>query len=253
MLGKLVGRRWIIATVLVLVAAGVMVRLGIWQLDRLQERKAFNARVLAYQDKAPLELDDAAFQEDLYEMEYREATVTGEYDFDNEVAWRNQIWYTGEVTEYGIHLLTPLRVKGSERVILVDRGWVPNEYASIATWGKFAESGEVTVQGVIRRGQKEPKYVGVPDPTLTPGQERLDTWNFINLERIGAQMDVQLPDVYIQELPPDGEQDLPYKLVEEVEIDNGPHLSYAIQWFSFSTILLVVYVVLVQKQEDKRE
>ncbi|MBN2500593.1 MAG: SURF1 family protein [Anaerolineales bacterium] len=252
MLGKLVGRRWIITSILVLAAAGAMVRLGIWQLDRLQQRKAFNVRVLTYQDQAPLELDDAAFQEDLYEMEYREVTVAGEYDFDNEVAWRNQIWYTGEVTDYGIHLLTPLRIKGSEQVILIDRGWVPNDYANFATWGKFAESGEVTVQGVVRRGQTEPKFVGVPDPTLMPGQERLDTWNFVNLERIGEQMDVQLPDVYIQAVPPGGEQELPYKLVEEVEIDNGPHLSYAIQWFSFSTILLVGYPVFVKRQEDKR-
>lgn len=253
MLGKLVNRRWIITTILVLVAAGVMVRLGIWQLDRLQQRKAFNARALAYQDQPPLELDDAAFQEDLYEMEYREVTVTGEYDYAAEVAWRNQIWYTGEATEYGVHLLTPLHVKGSDRVILVDRGWVSNEYADPETWGKFAEPGEVTVQGVIRRGQQESKLIGVPDPTLMPGQERLDTWNFINLERIGAQMDASLPEVYIEELPPVGEQELPYKLVEEIEIDNGPHLSYAIQWFSFSAILLVGYPVFVKRQEDKQD
>ena len=44
---RLFSRRWIFATILVLIAMGVMVRLGIWQLNRLEQRRAFNERVLA--------------------------------------------------------------------------------------------------------------------------------------------------------------------------------------------------------------
>ena len=45
MIRKMFSRKWILATLLVLAAMGVMIRLGIWQLDRLEKRRAFNARV----------------------------------------------------------------------------------------------------------------------------------------------------------------------------------------------------------------
>ena len=45
--GKFFTRRWIITTVLVLAAMAVFIRLGIWQLDRLAERRALNARIRA--------------------------------------------------------------------------------------------------------------------------------------------------------------------------------------------------------------
>ncbi len=51
MILRLFRRPWIFVTILVIVAALVMIRLGIWQLDRLAGRRAFNAQVLSQIDQ----------------------------------------------------------------------------------------------------------------------------------------------------------------------------------------------------------
>ena len=46
MLQKYLTPRWLAAHVVVMIVAGVFIRLGIWQLDRLEERRAYNATVM---------------------------------------------------------------------------------------------------------------------------------------------------------------------------------------------------------------
>jgi surfeit locus 1 family protein len=111
-------RRWLLATLLVAAAMAVMVRLGIWQLDRLEQRREFNARVLAQINQPALVLKGPALQADLASMEYRPVVVEGEYDFSQQVALRNQVWEN----QAGVHLLTPLRIAGTEQSVLVNRG-----------------------------------------------------------------------------------------------------------------------------------
>src|SRR5512145_2133135 len=102
MLNTLFSRKWIIATVLVIIAIGVMVRLAFWQLERLDERRAYNARVQAQLDAPPLTLDANTSMDDLTSMEYRTVVVRGEFDFAQEVALRSQMWNA----KLGARLLT---------------------------------------------------------------------------------------------------------------------------------------------------
>ena len=83
--------RWILTTLLAIAGVAVLARLGIWQLDRLAERRIFNERVLSQLHASPLDLNQAENQAaDLYNMEYRSVSVSGEYDFSQEVLLRNQ-------------------------------------------------------------------------------------------------------------------------------------------------------------------
>ena len=140
-------RKWILTTLLVLAGGVLCIRLGIWQLDRLDQRRAFNAHFIAMQSALPLDLN-LEIPQDLTDMEYRHVQVTGTYDFTNQVALRNQ--YYG--SEYGYHLLTPLRLDDGSAV-LVDRGWVPADgNDSPGGWSRYDETGQVEVQGVMRLG-----------------------------------------------------------------------------------------------------
>ena len=111
-------RKWLVATLLVFAGTALCVRLGIWQLDRLQQRRAFNAQFEMARTEPVLDLNQD-IPEDVAAMEWRAVTVTGNYDFANQVALRNQ-YYDNQP---GYHLLTPL-LFGREAVI-VDRGWIP--------------------------------------------------------------------------------------------------------------------------------
>jgi surfeit locus 1 family protein len=125
--------------------------------------------------------------------------------------------------------------------VLVDRGWIPLEDEAPDNWGKYDEAGMVTVQGIIRRSQETPQFNMLPDPTLSAGQERLDAWSMIDLARISTQVSIPLVNVYIQQVPDDAWTELPLRNPTELQITEGPHMNYALQWFSFALMLLVGY------------
>lgn len=247
MLKKLFTRKWLLTTVLAAAAAVVMVRLGFWQLDRLEQRRAFNQRVVAQIDASRLVLDASALELDLDSMEFRRVSVRGEYDFSTQVSFRNQVYFN----RIGVHLLTPLKISGTETWVLVDRGWIPAEDSGREAWGAYDRPGEVTIHGVLRQSQTEESLGRQPDPTLVPGQNGLDTWNMVNLERISRQIPGILTKAYIQQTPQGDETDFPAPAEVSLELDEGPHLGYAIQWFLFSTALLVGYPFYVRNQERR--
>jgi surfeit locus 1 family protein len=245
--GRMFSRRWLLATLLVLAGVALCVRLGIWQLDRLEKRQAFNARVLAQVDQPPLALSSDTLDQDLYNMEYRPVKVSWTYDFSQEIAIINQSY----TNEWGVHLVTPLRISGSDQAILVDRGWIPHQDYLSGEWSKFAEPGVVEVQGVLRRPQSKAEIGGRTDPTPAPGEARREAWNFVNIEQINKQVSLPLLGAYIQQEPDPAWTELPYRTQPEIEITEGPHLSYALQWFSFAILLGVGYPFFIRRQERR--
>jgi surfeit locus 1 family protein len=239
---KMFTRKWLPFTFLVVVAALVCAGLGIWQLNRLAQRRVFNAQVRAMQAAPVLGLPAEI---DLTHMEYRAVKMRGSYDFANQVAIRNQ--FNGN--QYGYHLLTPLHLEGGSAV-LIDRGWIPSEGNSAPSdWRKYDQPGLLDLNGVIRLSQTTPSFGGVSDPPLSPGQTRLDFWVYVNLDRIQRQMPYPILPVYIQLDPVPGRTEPPIPFQPELDLSEGPHESYAIQWFSFGTLFLIGYPFYVRRQD----
>jgi len=182
-------------------------------------------------------------------MEYRSVMVTGVYLPEDEIVLRNQVWETEFGSELGLKLLTPLRIAGTEVAVLVDRGWIPAEDAAPAARAKYEQDGTVTVQGQLRRAETDFSLFRVPDPTLSPDQNRLDAWNDLDLQRVASQMDISLLPVYLQRYP-DGEQtNPPYAAIPQLNLSEGSHFGYAMQWFSFAALLLLGYPFYARHQE----
>ena len=232
-------RAWLLTTLLVFIGTGICIRLGIWQLDRLKQRRAFNSQVISMRAAKPLNLNQN-IPTDISTMEWRAVTVTGEYDFENQVALRNQ--FNGD--QYGYHLITPLRFSGG--AVLVDRGFIPAD-GNVAPkdWRKYDETGQVTVTGQLRLGQDKPAFGGVADEEAS----HLDLWNNLNVDRISKQSPYPILLVYVQpnEIQNDTVPPIPYQ--PEVDLTEGPHSGYALQWFAFVTILFVGYPFFLRKQE----
>lgn len=246
---RILSRRWILTTILVICAMGVMVRLGIWQLDRLEARRSFNNRVIAQVNQEALDLNEVNGKPILSNMEYRKVRVVGEYDHSEQVALRNQYWGN----EWGVHLVTPLRIKGSNEVILVDRGWIPAGDFQSGDWSKFDEPGQVTVSGILRNSQDRADFGNRKDPQTSNGTETLKAWNFVNIDRLAEQMTIPLLPVYIQQSPDPSWTSLPYRFQPVLDLTEGPHLGYALQWFTFAAILGLGYPFFIQRQERRRQ
>jgi len=235
--------KWVIASVLVLVGTAVCVRLGIWQLDRLTLRRAFNAHYLETSTLPPLLLT-AEPKEDLNEMEYRPVNVVGKFDFSQNIVRRNQY----HESQTGYSLLTPL-VLSDGTAILVERGWIPAEgNQHPVDWHKYDEFGLVRIPGILRLGQTKAEVGGIADPPLASGQDRLDFWYQVNLERISQQVPYKLLLVFIQPDVDPVKTSPPYPYQPEIEITEGPHLGYAAQWFTFAAILFFGYPFFLRRQ-----
>ncbi|MGH2524968.1 MAG: SURF1 family protein, partial [Anaerolineales bacterium] len=102
------------------VGALAMVGLGFWQLARLAERRTFNAEVRARLAQPPLLLTGQPLT-GAAQLEYRPVIARGEYDFANEIVLRNR----AHAGQPGVHVLTPLKLTGSDVAVLVNRGWIP--------------------------------------------------------------------------------------------------------------------------------
>ncbi len=242
-LKKMFSRGWLFTTLLVFAGTAVCARLGIWQLDRLDQRRAFNTQVETMRAADMLDLNKE-LPSDIDSMEWRSVAVTGEYDFENQVVIRNQ--YNGD--QYGYHVITPLLFDGG--AVLVDRGWIPADGNSTPNdWRKYDEAGLLNISGQIRIGQAQPIIGGVADPELSPDQTRLDAWNNLNLERIAKQIPYPILTVYVQPNTEDTNSAPPIASQPVVELTEGSHFGYALQWFSFATILFVGYPFYLRKQK----
>jgi surfeit locus 1 family protein len=246
---KMFQRKWLILTLLVFAGTALCIRLGIWQLDRLEQRRAFNNQFESARTRPALDLNREQ-PENIDQMEWRPVKVSGEYDFANQIAARNQ--YYGN--QYGYHLLTPMLFEPSsdtERAmaILVDRGWIPAEGNSTsADWRKYDEKGPVTVSGQIRLGQAKPAFGGVAD-TLPKDGAKLEVWNNADLAQIASQMPYPILPVYIQPEGDTNDTEPPIPFQPAIELTEGPHFGYALQWFTFATILFIGYPLYLRKQD----
>ncbi len=249
---KLLSRRWWYVTLLVIAASGVMIRLGIWQLSRLAERRAFNAQVNSARAQPPFNLNQMQPQ-NLTQMEWRQVEFTGKYDFANQVAIRNQ-YFNGQ---YGYHLMTPLIADSASAsastpvAVVVDRGWIPADgNAKPEDWRKYDQAGEVKVAGQLRLGQPKPAFGGVADALPADGS-KLEIWSNADLAQIAKQIPYPILPVYIQPNPDPNDAEPPIPVQPELDLTEGPHMGYALQWFSFAGILFFGYPFYVRKQEAK--
>jgi surfeit locus 1 family protein len=231
---KFLRGRWLPLTVAIIALTIIFILLGVWQLQRLGQRRAANANLIARMEQAPLTLDGSALDVDSADL--RRATVTGVFDAANEVVLRNRAYNESA----GVHILTPLRITGSDVALLVDRGWIPYDAASqLANFPPPA--GEVTVAGILRRGQTRTSSLA-PMDVLPPGGSRLDAWHRVDIAAIQGQTPYTLLPVYMEQERLDANDFSLPRPDPDIALDEGPHLGYAIQWFAFAFIACFGYI-----------
>ena len=210
-------RRDVGLAVAAVLVAGLCVAAGIWQLNRLAARRARNAALAARLALPPLQIGGGSGGSDITADSARQRRVVahGIYDFSAERTWPGRSF---EGTP-GVALVTPLRLPGGSAV-LVDRGWVPSPDAFHVDHALYGELDTVTITGIALippRGRGDVTVVG-----FLPFVIQLET------------------------PPPPPARGLPRRWPPPA-FDNGPHLSYAIQWFSFALIALVGTAVLIRR------
>ncbi|HEX6220326.1 MAG TPA: SURF1 family protein [Acidimicrobiia bacterium] len=229
--------KWIVAGVVVALAAALFVRLGFWQLSRLEDRRLANeiteSRLAA--DPVPLNQLLGVEDDDLDSLEYRRATAVGEWDVTEEVLIRSQV----ELGNAGFHVITPL-VVADGTAVLVNRGWVPLTLDDVPVEEASPPTGLVETGGWVHLTETRPP-LGPEEP-----EGDLDVFNRVDIGRIGSQMPYPIAPVYLVAAG-EGDQ-LPIPVDPPDFSDEGPHLAYAIQWFGFAIVGLVGFYFLARRK-----
>ncbi len=230
--------RW--KTLLILLLDIAFIRLGIWQLDRLDQRRAANILVAQRVNAPPLRLNDLPATTDWFDLVNRRVTAEGEFDVDRQIMVQFQT-YEGRP---GVYLLTPLRLTGSDQAVLVNRGWLPLDQADPTQWAQATAGGVITLTGYLQTA-------GRPDPgaTVAPGSSPFQPEALrLNVPELQAQIAYPTLPVYLLEAPPTPPQTgPPYRLQPNIDLSEGPHLSYALQWFAFAVIFSGGYVYYLRR------
>lgn len=242
--GKLFSRRWWLTTLFIIAGVVVLVRLGIWQLDRRDYKRSLNEMMAERWQMAPFDVNQSTLPANLVDLQYRHIAATGKFDYAHQIIVKN----ASRNGLPGVNLITPLVLDG-KRAILVARGWIPIDQAAPEQWAQFDEKAEQSVLGLIRESQM---LADGSAPTVSM-QAPLKDWWRVDIKAIQAQTPYPLLPAFIEMLPEPGRKldALPARADEPVPFDEFEHTSYAWQWFTFGVILAFGYIQLIVQQERK--
>ena len=217
-------------SIVTLPALVLLIGLGSWQLQRLQWKNDLisDFEVRSKADAIAIPAADAK----LDELEFSSLALHGVYQHDKET------FLTGRTYEgnAGFHVVTPLLLADG-RIILVNRGWVSENYRDPAKRSFSQVDGKTSVAGILRRPGVRGYFVPENEPengfwfTLVPSQIN----QHLNLG------DTAIDQFYADALRTSDVVTLPIAAKTELNLRNA-HLSYAMTWYGIALALIGVYL-----------
>lgn len=231
----------VVAGIVAVVVAAVCIRLGLWQLDRLEQRRELNASLSSALAEPPIELDSVAMSAVASHPEayqYRRSIARGTVIEGSDLLLRGRS-HNGSP---GVHLTSILRAAESGQLVLVNRGWLPSPDAATLDPRPFALRGRHVFEGILRSipdagADASPLAIQVADTAIA-------TFRRLDYRTLVDQLDLPLLPLYLEATSTTGGEPSPVP-VPLPALDEGPHLGYAFQWFSFAAIAVLGYLTLV--------
>jgi surfeit locus 1 family protein len=205
---------------------------GNWQTRRAEEKIQL-ARRLDEAARAPalsVPREPAAAET----FEHRRVVARGRYVASATLLLDNKV-HAGVA---GYHVLTPLRLEGSDMHVLVDRGWIAagdrRALPAVPT-----PQGPVAVEGIVGLPPRRILELA-PESGAGPLRENL----VIERERERLGLALQ-PFVVLQTSAAD---DGLVREWERPDTNVARHRSYALQWYSFAALAVVFYVLVCTRR-----
>ncbi|WP_417811889.1 SURF1 family protein [Thalassospira alkalitolerans] len=214
----------------------ILIGLGSWQVDRLFWKQNLINERHTQAEKPPIAVPLTQTPDSA--MAFRSAFAEGRFLNDQEM----HLMARTRRGNVGFHLITPLE-QADGSVILINRGWVPQDYRDPATRPESVIEDVVRVTGVLRLPQVK--------HWVQPENEPLkNQWFFVDVDAMAEDSGTELATRYYLELDetpvPGG---LPIGGQAKVDLPNS-HLQYAITWYSLALSLIVIFVLYHRRPKD---
>jgi surfeit locus 1 family protein len=224
------------ATLATLAGVALTIALGFWQLGRADTKLALQNRIVDFARQPPIVIGAGELKTG--DVLLRHVEVRGRFEPRHAVFVDNRVYKH----QLGYYVMMPLRITGTEKFVLVNRGWIAagperNRVPPVKT-----PEGDVLVRG-----------------TATPPSERFlelsskvaegNVWQNMVLERYRQATKLDVQPVIVQQT-----ESLDDGLVRDwppVDLKRNTHLAYAVQWFALAAAIFIYYVVInVRRRSD---
>ncbi len=214
--------------------------LGLWQLDRADQKRALIQNFEARSQEPPLRLSGA--QQDPEQLRNRRVIASGRYDSGRQLLLDNQIYQSRP----GYHVLTPLRLAGEDVAVMVNRGWIPlgprrDQLPDIHTGEqprRVAGTIHLPSAPPLLLGESGDRAPGWPKVIQRVDRPALEQRLAMKLLPFTVRLSPEDDDGYVREWKPH------YRTPVE------KHHAYAVTWFGFAALLVLLYVGLNLVREE---
>ena len=201
--------------------------LGEWQIGRADFKQGLQDRQDALARESVVSIGVVPLAAD--DIQLRKVEVRGEFEPKFTVFVDNRLYQH----QPGYHVATPLRIAGSQRYVLVNRGWVPagrdRSLPVVET-----PAGEQVVKGTAVTYSE--KFM-----ELSTKVAEGNVWQNLVFERYRQAPGLDLQPFVIQQ---DSAVDDGLKREwKRPDLGRNTHLAYAFQWYALSFAIFIYYLV----------
>ncbi|MEW8027558.1 MAG: SURF1 family protein [Candidatus Thiodiazotropha sp.] len=212
------------------ILAPLFVGLAIWQLDRAEQKRNQASSLEMRRKQPPISLDGP--HPDTEHLRFRQVVARGRYLNGKSVLIENRK-HQGRI---GFHLVTPLQLQESGRILLVNRGWIAHDQLDQALTAAGVDE-MVSINGEVRIPQPPAIEIEQGGTAATDIPPR---WPFLTLEHFREWSGLDIFPFMVLQSPQDAHgfvRQWPHPRVSDMM-----HIGYAVQWFAFAVITLLVWV-----------
>lgn len=221
-------RFWVVTVAAVLMAA-LTFSLGQWQLDRAVQKNALQASIDQQKTLPVLRNADLLSATELASFKDRLVEVGGTWLPEHTVYLDNRPMNQRP----GFWVITPLRLVGSDKVLLVQRGWIPRDFQDRSRLAPIQTPTEpVRLQG--RMAPTVAKLYEFPGTQAGPIRQNL------NIAKFSAETGLPLLQALVLETGAASQGLLREWPAPDAGLDR--HYGYAFQWFGLSALVVGLYV-----------
>lgn len=221
--------RWVVVTVATVFTMAVTASLGFWQLDRARQKIALQDQIDLRAQLPAWQTTDLMGASDPFEGVHRPVQLRGQWVNEASVFLDNRQMSARN----GFILVTPLKLSGSPRVVLVQRGWVPRDFTDRSRVPTIdTPLGEVQLEG--RLAPPPGKLYELGEASAGAIRQNIDLGSFaretgLDLLAVSVQQTGVSPEGLLREWP-------------RAAVGVDKHHGYAFQWFGLCALAGLLYV-----------
>ncbi len=217
----------------------ILLALGSWQTYRLFWKIELNNFRYEQANSQPVKLPSVLENKDRWN--FRPVYIEGQFQHDKEIYLAARSFQS----QVGYQIITPLKTIDG-RVLLVNRGWVPDKKKSPSARLEGQISGIIKVTGLVTFGQTD-SYI---KPNNQPEE---NMWFWIDLPEISSTLDIPKQNFILDVKSTNPSSDIPIGNQTRIQMRNE-HLQYAIVWYLLAlTLVIITYVIKRRSRVEARE